>query len=310
MSYQHLNNLVKQSPELWHRSCPRIIRGADSFGDFSVAATSIAVNLLVNSQPAYNDHTTRRCAEVAVKLLDKNVPAFFLAPDFLRAALASNPPSNLRWSEINVPFEAAVLMLPVNFFVHPNYGSVDFVAFGRFKTGEVVATPERVAQFGHDQLTVFTALKNEPNFPQQMRVLTGSESPTLGDAVFTAEQKFLGFEFYENAPHAKYLTTDDDELMDDLMRLVFCVLLAITARPSLIKRGQRVGRHKKSGLPIWTPNVVGASCRAPTDSETAEAVSSKRLHWRRGHFRQQPIGSRENSQHKIIWIEPVLVGER
>jgi hypothetical protein len=218
MSYQYLNNFVKQFPEIWKRSCPRTIKGADNFGDMQVAATAIAVNLLVNADKNFNDESTRRCAEVAVKLVEKNVPAFYIAEDFARAAFLSNPPNDLRWSEINLPFESAVLIPPKNFFTHSKFGNLDFIAYGRFQKGEILKTPEQINQFKNGHFTVFTAFKDEPNFPQQQRTLTENKTPLITDGVFTPEQKFLGFEEYELSPFAKYMTLEDGDLMDNLCR--------------------------------------------------------------------------------------------
>ena len=35
--------------------------------------------------------------------------------------------------------------------------------------------------------------------------------------------------------------------------------------------------------------------------------ASPRMHWRRGHFRRQPIGT-GLIDYKIIWLEPCLIG--
>ena len=79
-------------------------------------------------------------------------------------------------------------------------------------------------------------------------------------------------------------------------------------------------------VPVQTRTKGSASWHKPTlpiigkdykiKRETTKTVSSNpgnptgikvATHWRRGHYRHQAIGSRENLEHKLIWIEPVLV---
>jgi hypothetical protein len=81
------------------------------------------------------------------------------------------------------------------------------------------------------------------------------------------------------------------------------------ARPALVERGRAAGRHKKLGVELWTPTVVGRNYRVARSAGSAAAgVSARpRMHWRRGHFRQQAVGPRGGGAHKTIWLEPTLV---
>lgn len=62
------------------------------------------------------------------------------------------------------------------------------------------------------------------------------------------------------------------------------------------------------------PRWIGKDFELKTDSPGARnstsvsvSRSSPRTHWRRGHWRNQPFGSRENPEYKNIWIEPILI---
>jgi hypothetical protein len=64
----------------------------------------------------------------------------------------------------------------------------------------------------------------------------------------------------------------------------------------------------KSGACFWTPNWIGKDYQIKTErgSSKGGTHSSPRTHWRRGHFREQPIGEGRN-ETKTIWIEPTLI---
>jgi hypothetical protein len=92
--------------------------------------------------------------------------------------------------------------------------------------------------------------------------------------------------------------------------LLLNLFYAMAARPEYVEGGSRVGTHKKSGAEIWTPNLIGRKYQSKSDPnmETGTHISP-RMHWRRGHFRHQAYGV-GRMEHKIIWIEPMLIGAR
>lgn len=56
------------------------------------------------------------------------------------------------------------------------------------------------------------------------------------------------------------------------------------------------------------PIMIGGSYRIKKEKSSGNGThASPVAHWRRGHWRQQPIGSKDNPGIKNIWIEPVLV---
>jgi hypothetical protein len=70
---------------------------------------------------------------------------------------------------------------------------------------------------------------------------------------------------------------------------------------SLSKRGS----SKKQKL---TPYIIGRDYRVKSESNLdASTAGQYRTHWRRGFYRWQPYGSRELTEYKLIWIEPILV---
>lgn len=93
----------------------------------------------------------------------------------------------------------------------------------------------------------------------------------------------------------------------DTERWVFNTIYAMAARPEYVEGGERVGRRKGAESEIWTPNIVGRKYAVKSHTFSKDRIGSVRLHWRRGHFRQQAFGI-GRLQHKTIWIEPMMVG--
>jgi hypothetical protein len=112
--------------------------------------------------------------------------------------------------------------------------------------------------------------------------------------------------------HAKEenLTKEGSEFANKLHAIVFGTMMALNARPALIDREYLTNvvpaKKDKPRKEFWSPNVIGRNYRLPRQ-EPVGTHSSPRLHWRRGHFRQQPYGL-GRKERKQIWLEPTLVG--
>lgn len=52
---------------------------------------------------------------------------------------------------------------------------------------------------------------------------------------------------------------------------------------------------------------IGKGYKITRDYTGTGTHSSPKMHMRMGHWRKQPVGSREKKSHKMIWIEPTLV---
>lgn len=93
---------------------------------------------------------------------------------------------------------------------------------------------------------------------------------------------------------------------------VFKVALALTARPELVEasklmRPAKVRNGETIRDALWSPIVLGRNYRLEYGPNVNHAhVGAKRMHWRRGHYRNQRHGL-NFSLVKLIWIEPVLV---
>lgn len=96
---------------------------------------------------------------------------------------------------------------------------------------------------------------------------------------------------------------------DHLLRWVFNTIFAMSARPEYVESGERLGTKKGTQSELWSPNVIGRKYAIKSHTFAKASGGSVRLHWRRGHFRQQAYGI-GLTQRRIIWIEPMMVGAK
>ncbi len=111
----------------------------------------------------------------------------------------------------------------------------------------------------------------------------------------------------------------EQEFGQTLDNLVFQILLYLMEKPDAITiERSRIGFggscKKNKGkkpidatpiAPLWIGKNYQLFQQTPTDFSVEK--TSPRTHWRRGHWRKQPFGSRNNSQYKNIWIEPMII---
>jgi len=307
MTFQEF--LQKIEPlQAWRECYPRIYRDMERYGSPKVAAAAAVAAIEWVSDDYRNAPATARNIYTAVcKAREFDFPTLFIAPDLLAAVSETEPPGDLLWQEIKLPFEAGALCLPRGALRHPTDGACEILGWARIPAEEVLqfAPGRPKVKLSEDIFTVWTGLAEKENFPLLDTVLNAKTSPQLGDrsapGVSTGQNRAGSYEFP--------LAENENEFLQQLRGIVFGALLAIEARPTLLSHGRRVGSHKKSHREIWEPNIIGRDYRIVREcGGDAGTHASPRLHWRRGHYRNQPYGA-GRSQIRRIWIEPALIGE-
>jgi hypothetical protein len=108
------------------------------------------------------------------------------------------------------------------------------------------------------------------------------------------------------------LSEDDSAFLEKLGVVVFGMLLALQARPALLTAAVREKVVKATSdrpqREFWTPTYIGKGYY-PKREGASGTHASPRMHWRRGHFRQQAFGV-QRSERKVIWLEPCLVSAK
>jgi hypothetical protein len=114
------------------------------------------------------------------------------------------------------------------------------------------------------------------------------------------------------------LSKTDLVLVDRINNIVLQSILVQAYKPELIEletsRGfggnPTVSRKNKGQPPLAIyPRWLGKNYQIKTHRQNFSSGTGtpKRTHWRSGHWREQPYGSRENPLYKQIFIEPILI---
>jgi len=243
---------------------------------------------------------------VSYRVVNHRVPVYFVAEDFIRAVAATDLPHDFTFADLHWPMPAMVLGFPVSFMREYIGKETCYVFLARFSKGEhfcpffpaapaVVMPAPKVVLFWYacttGRLESFVS-----SFWEQDR---------LDEAVLKH-----GYTDYTNGDFAK--VQEDKTCCDRLSNLIFKLLVILNTRPNLVESGARLRaashRRGKSRCELWSPNIIGRNYRvlrvktAPTGTH-----ASPRLHWRRGHLRNQPHGQ-GRTLRKLVWIEPTLIG--
>ena len=173
------------------------------------------------------------------------------------------------------------------------------------------------------------------SYPLTMNVNDVDAAP-FQDATYMEEKKLTEqFGFFKGGT-AQLLNTPDlpagdlEKLFNSRVQsFAVKLMLLLTARPNFIVHGSQSRpakiKHGRERDAIWNPNLIGWDYRAqrpvpevPTNETGKEAImgcqphshASPRMHWRRGHMRNQPFGPKpwtDTTTKRLTWIEPVLI---
>lgn len=239
----------------------------------------------------------------AVKLINLRVPIFFVAPDLLKAVQMTVPPVDLDWVSLKLPFESAAFALPRGRLSHATNGDVGYVWYSRIKKGEPLVAPGAAGpgQVADDDVFFIKASCVEsPERPSFEQVLRGSQTRTLNLKDLT--------DVVGSKSHPESLVADDLTLAESMTSLIFGLVFAMNVREGLWERGTYTGKNAKNGAEFWTPNIIGRQYVFPGKATDGRSGVSPRMHYRRGHMRQQAYGEGQ-SLRRAQWIEPMVIAD-
>lgn len=244
---------------------------------------------------------------IVYEVIRHGVATFFVRDDFARAVAATDLPSDFTLDDLHWPLPGMVIGFPPAFMREYMGRDVCFVYAANLDAGDhhvlalrgcpSVVTPK--AKIGWQWYSM-GALGLESFVSSYFR----------GDRVNETIMNY-GYTDYTEAKDRDGVEADR-VATDRVSALMLKLLVVLNTRPNLIERGECVrqvrwkhGRIKQHEL--WSPNLIGWRYQPARSGETAETHASPRLHWRRGHVRNQPHGP-GRTLRRLIWLEPVLVG--
>ena len=284
----------------------------------------------------------------ALAHLEYRVPTYFVRSEFAQAVAQTEPPADFKLSEIKWPLPAMLFVLPTDFAIkqfgylcpflsitHAPKGVypeampraakmlLDLSARGEMPQGKINALDNKVDRF-NVTYPVYTASQVPVDFtgsyPMNMNVCEMDQAP-YQDATYMEEAKLGGT--YNLDRTSKELPAEgaEEKLFNQkVQNFAVKLMLALTAQPNFITvgtlaRAEKIKRGRVAKLELWNPNLIGWDYKAkrtmPQASGDHGSHASPRMHWRRGHMRNQPYGPKpwtETSSKRLLWIEPVLIG--
>ena len=301
---EQMNRWESLFPDHWALCYPKQYQVSSTYP----SPKQLAVNLMEFRAPNEDvklllGSTDKRLALLAASVLVKfKVPIFFVAPDLLAAVRMSVPPIDLDWIDMRLPFDSAAFALPRGSLSHTSRGDVSYLWYARIRKGQpyyLYPEPTPLGIADEDAFMVFISCMDRNVLSH---IVPGSSQPTI-----PMKDLSNGFELIDASTLSRAGFVEDDmTLVSSAVTLLFSLLFVMSAREGLWERGQWTGKRSKRGLEFWTPNILGKDYVLKRNTQSSGSGASPRMHWRRGHMRQQPYGE-NHSLRRSQWIEPVLV---
>jgi len=292
---------------LWPRMYPRRIVCPPDYLDpkyYSAVATSqLEVPVTPNEERI-----------ISVDLARRGMPTYFLDGNFMQAVLATDPKDIPPLQELHLPLETMLIALPV---------SVSKEYFLGFRVPFVSYTVANNKDREGDKVLAFYAML----WPDDERPMGYYGRVPMHDTI----RNLSGYHFNDNTdvekaymkwtlgrntdpelhdPATRLPTPEQDHVMPDkiLLYKLFMVLQTGGFITESIQERREKGKpgERKHRAALWTPNFIGKGYQ-PRSEYKGGTHASPRLHWRRGHTRNQPYGP-NNTLKKVIWIQPTLIG--
>lgn len=272
------------------------------------------------------------------RVLEHNVPIYFVDEEFARAVAATELPGDFMFTDLHWPQMGMVIGWPPRFMQEYTNREVCYVYAANCPAG-------RYWLRGRPQAPIIEVPEGRSKIGWFYYTWTGGRMECFVSAYLTKDklaQAFADYTYtdYMGEETAKVLA--DKEFTERISALMVKLLVILNMQPSLVKRGtlerpQRVKHGRLVRKELWSANFIGRGYHLAR--ERAGTHGSPRLHIRRGHITWQIIGSRTSGDfvsasalardnrgaidwtqvstetrekflrgHKRLWLEPVLIG--
>jgi hypothetical protein len=281
----------------WRLVYPRIYTNApQGFCSPKLPAAMLTESLLASAQSRPFEKP------IVHRLMEYSMPTLWLSPALRDAMRNTTPPDTYDLLDLPLPMPAMTIMLPDD-TIHTRGHEVRFISYARYEAHEVTAggtskDPHLFFVSGSTDLTI-----------QTMSIGRASSRINLGDL-----DGFLRVLHQPGHLHHDDTGQGSDEERNKMVMFYFLsTMLIMLARPDLETKPALLNRIQKKGKEpreFWSPHLLGAKYVAKREAPALGTHNSPRLHWVRGFYRNQPIGSRSaiEKQRKLMWIEPFLRG--
>lgn len=342
---QLIRRLKDREPELYRGFFKRIYNQDDRFPDWRLPLWEMALSLS-NLRNYARAKDLPQHSQFVIQYISKaaryGFPMFFVEPVLFDACANTTLPEGLRIRDLKLPYEAMTFVFPKGMFADDKEGDVCYVTIDRelkglYKIQLPFIGREAINESLDDGMLIHTF------FPKR----GGDFTLRITDDLF---KKGFGRDFHdhtvdpmtgENVSDKACMFNSPEDLDAFTLKLVTIVsslLMAMECRPDVVERERRIKQIRRGeGAEIWEPNKLGRRFYVKlAGGGEPGSHNSPRTHWRRGHFRFQPVahGNRcecddskkmhidglcmradcncerfrlKYTETKKIWIEPMLV---
>lgn len=243
------------------------------------------------------------------------IPCYWLEKDLIKALINTDLPHH--WIDLKPFVPKGILLLPKGLIISPEGFSLNWLYFEHNLVDylrpkvEVYRNSVKFAPLEDTSLTWTTQLSNGAIYATRIGLTPDKNGlPTYADFEISdlAKQGYVDEIIIER---------EELNFIKLVSNLSFQFMLYMMAKPDTLIVNSELGRKgfgKSKEDPQRDPFWIGKNFQVkrenkPSSTSNPGSGGSKITHWRRGHWRNQPIGAKDNRdpQFKQIWIEPVLI---
>ena len=302
--------LERRFPDLVAAASPRAYRTEEGYlGSRAVAYRLVALRAALSSAEsrASNDLSVAISGASSGEIIKSGVQPWWVGEELAEALMKTSPPAGITLRDVPLPYPAFLLLLPRGSLISPSGAPVQMLLVSRMSHAD--ALPYGLRTEGelkeHGALAI-SCFEETGSMNMHSHYSWRSLNKSLGEWEASTQEPLT-----IHGDHAVALP-DDEKFSGDFVRLVLnaCFIISEHAEmvegPKVLKRIKaRTGSGK---IDLWSARWVGRSFRRPLPISGTEMGSHAppRLHWRRGHWRDQRHGEGLHLR-KRLWIQPTIV---
>ena len=276
----------------------------------------LTLNSMIERVPALlNDGVTAANMYTAYRMIDFDMPTFFISGELLKMLELTDPPEDMLLSDLKWPMDVMAFVLPTDYCQKYFLGALmPFVTICKRYVGTLNGCLTKRLDIGKSYPCVSRVggifvcgsdFKSGSDYAASHKESSTVKSLSIAEFTdYSEELGKAGFEVPDKDPER------DPKIPKLMTKLALKVMMAMVAKPELVEMGECVRPMKAKGGrtkdALWSPNYIGRWWRTEAPPHEAGHHASPIVHWRRGHFRGQHHGPK-NSLVKTIWVEPVWV---
>lgn len=310
-SWASVQELVRrQAPNALAAAIPRVYADPPA-GYLTAQQLGLRLAVAVSSAAASkeygaDDPVTMVHGAIAENIIQLQVPVWWIGKDLVEALQATDLPPGLRFADVPYPLPSFALILPRGLIKDGEGGDVEYIQCN-------VTPVEEDLKYHRGLFTVSTMVSFNPAGAPSKPGPAYHNTEFLDDAIVQAfqginERPILSYGYAEHVD-------GDTDMVKRIARVAISASFLLASRPDLVEAQENPIRRVRSSLhgggkvPLQSLRWLGRTYRTirPSPVPGQGTHASPRLHWRRGHWRDQRIGE-GRKQRKIVWIQPVLVG--